>query len=115
PPQDITFEKKARKVVLNEEAQLTITDENGETRSTFLAECAPETIMAVLWNVMPELKRTMMTYRKKVGTRVNFFKKLKTELKSIARTITGKEENQSSPEEQVIEVEGNSTNDENKS
>jgi hypothetical protein len=53
-----------------------------------------------------------MLYRKKISTRVNFFGKVKKELKSVVKAITGKED---TDHEQVIDVVQESMKDENQS
>ena len=92
PPEDIPLQKKAKKLVLNEEGRLIIVDEKGEEQSAFLAEYPPEIIMAVLWDIMPQLTEAIIKYRKKIVSRVNFFVKLKKELKSVVKTLAGIEE-----------------------
>lgn len=92
PPEDIPLQKKAEKLVLNEEGRLIIVDETGEEQSAFLAEYPPEIIMAVLWDIMPQLTEAIIKYRKKIVSRVNFFVKLKKELKSVVKTLAGIEE-----------------------
>jgi len=91
PPQDIPFRKKIKKVILNEEGHLILVHEKGEVSSAFLAEYPPEIVMSVLWIIMPELAKVVMLYRKKISTRVNFFGKVKKELKNVAKAIVGKE------------------------
>jgi hypothetical protein len=92
PPQNIPLRKKVKKVILNEEGHLIIVHEKGEVNSAFLAEYPPEIVMAVLWVIMPELAKVIMLYRKKISTRVNFFGKLKKELKGVAKAIVGSKE-----------------------
>ncbi|MGQ9545295.1 MAG: hypothetical protein ACUVQX_05865, partial [Candidatus Bathycorpusculaceae bacterium] len=81
PPQGIPLKKKVKKVILNEEGHLILVHEKGEVNSAFLAEYPPEIVMAVLWVIIPELAKVIMLYRKKISTRINFFGKLKKELK----------------------------------
>ncbi|MCK4313708.1 hypothetical protein KAW04_02970 [Candidatus Bathyarchaeota archaeon] len=91
PPSSIPVKKKVKRVILNEEGCLTLFSEK-EVHSAFLAEYPPEIVMAVLWVVMPKLAQVVVRYRKKVGKRVNIFRKLKNELKSIARTVIGSQQ-----------------------
>jgi len=104
PPQDIPFRKKIKRVILNEEGHLILVHEKGEVNSAFLAEYPPEIVMAVLWIVMPELAKVVMLYRKKIGTRVNFFGKVKKELKGVVKAIVGKEGSSESDSEQTMDV-----------
>jgi sucrose-6-phosphate hydrolase SacC (GH32 family) len=89
PPRNIRANKKIKRVILNEEGHLTFYHEKGEAHSAFLAEYPPEIVIAVLWTVMPKLAKVVATYRKKIRSRISLFKKLKTELKTIAKAVVG--------------------------
>jgi len=116
PPQDMPLRKKIKKVILNEEGHLILVHEKGEVSSAFLAEYPPEIVMAVLWTAMPELAKVITLYRKKISTRVNFFGKLRKELKSIVKAIVGtKEDSQGSSGEQSMDVVKESLKPENQS
>jgi hypothetical protein len=105
PPQNIPIGKNIKKVILNEEGHLILVYEKGDVNSGFLAEYPPEIVMAVLWTVMPELAKVVMLYRKKISMRVNFFGKVKKELKDVVKAIIGKEgASGSSSDEQVIDA-----------
>jgi len=116
PPQDMPIRQKVKKVILNEEGHLILVHEKGEVNSAFLAEYPPEIVMAVLWVVMPELAKVIMLYRKKISTRVNFFGKVKKELKGVAKAMVGsKEDSQETSEEQVMDVVKEAVKPENQS
>jgi len=105
PPRDIPLRKKVKKVILNEEGHLILVYEKGEVNSALLAEYPPEIVMAVLLVVIPELAKVIMLYRKKISTRVNFFGRIKKELKSIVNAIVGgTEKTSTSSEEQIMDV-----------
>jgi len=89
PPRNIRVNKKIKRVILNEEGHLTFYHEKDEAHSAFLAEYPPEIVIAVLWTVMPKLAKVVTTYRKKIRSRISLFKKLKTELKTIAKAVVG--------------------------
>ena len=89
PPRNIRASKNIKRVILNQEGHLTFYYEKGEAHSAFLAEYPPEIIIAVLWVVMPKLAKVVVTYRKKIRSRISLFKKLKTELKTIAKAVVG--------------------------
>jgi len=105
-PRDIPVKKKVKRVVLNKEGRLILFSEEREVRSAPLAEYPPRIVMAVLWTVMPKLAKVVALNRKKVSTRISFFRKLKKELRNIAKAIVGdKEETAKSPKETVDVVE----------
>jgi len=89
PPSNIRASKNIKRVILNEEGHLTFFYEKGEAHSAFLAEYPPEIVIAVLWVVMPKLAKVVITYRKKIRTRISLFRKLKNELKTIAKAVVG--------------------------
>lgn len=89
PPHNIRANKKIKKIILNQEGHLTFYHEKDEAHSAFLAEYPPEIVIAVLWTVMPKLAKVVTTYRKKISSRISLFKKLKTELKTIAKAVVG--------------------------
>jgi hypothetical protein len=116
PPQNIPIRTKIKKVILNEEGHLILVHEKGDVNSGFLAEYPPEIVMAVLWNVMPELAKVVMLYRKKISMRVNFFGKVKKELKDVVKAIIGKEgASGSSDDEQAMDAVKESLKSENQS
>lgn len=100
PPQDVPSRKNIKKVVLNEDGQLTITYEKDEKRTAFLAEYPPEIITAILWIVIPELAKAIAVYRQKLSTRANFFEKVKKELKTAAKAIEANEAKKEQNKEQ---------------
>ena len=112
PPKDIPIKKKIKKVILNEEGHLILVYEKGDVYSAFLAEYPPEIVMAVLWVLMPELAKVIMLYRKKISTRVNFFGKVKKELKSVVKAIIG-DKKRAEPTEESMDVVKNSLRTEN--
>lgn len=89
PPRHVPVKKNVKKVILNEEGHLILVYDKGEVYSAFLAEYPPEIVMAVLWVITPELAKVIMLYRKKISARVNFFGKMKKELRSVVKAIVG--------------------------
>ena len=89
PPRNIRANKKINRIILTQEGHLTFYYEKDEAHSAFLAEYPPEIVIAVLWTVMPKLAKVVTTYRKKIRSRISLFKKLKTELKTIAKAVVG--------------------------
>lgn len=105
PPKNLPLKRQVKKVILNEECHLIIVHEKGEVNSASLAEYPPEIVMAVLLAIMPELAKVVMLYRKKISTRVNFFGKVKRELKNVVKAIAGgKDVEKGAEEEQTMDV-----------
>ena len=105
PPQNLPLKKNVKKAILNEEGHLILVHEKDEMHSAFLAEYPPEIVMAVLWETMPELAKVITLHKKKISTRVNFFERIKKELKSIVSALGGtKDGNTESDEEQIMDV-----------
>lgn len=91
PPKAIPSYEKARQIILNEEGHLIIVQEKGRITSKLLEDYPPDIILMVLWNIIPELSKAMGTYRKRISFRVNFFEKLKKELKNIFKAFANSE------------------------
>ncbi|MEM1536747.1 MAG: hypothetical protein QXM37_00505 [Candidatus Bathyarchaeia archaeon] len=92
PPRELPIRGKVKKVILNEECNLILVYEKGEVHSAFLAEYSPEIVLATLMVIMPELAEVLMLYRKRISTRVNFFGRIKKELKNVVKAIIGSQE-----------------------
>lgn len=116
PQQDIPLGKKVKKVILTEQGHLSVTGEEGEVKSVFLAEYSPEIVMAVLWIVIPELARVISLYRKRLSARVGFFEGIKKELKGVAKAIvSGRDENSPAKKEHAQSTAKEATKTEEKS
>lgn len=87
PQHDLPLQKRAKKVILNEDAQLAVTSESGEVNSTALRDHSPEMVMAVLWAAIPELAAVVKSQRKKLSARVSLLEMTKKGLKGIASAI----------------------------
>jgi len=86
-PEDIPLKKKIKEVTLSQNGDLILISEKDEKHSAFLAEYPPEIVMAVLWVVIPELAKVITMYKKRTGVRVNFFGRVKKELKNAAKAL----------------------------
>jgi|YelNatPaOPRAMG01_1025707.scaffolds.fasta_scaffold08097_5 hypothetical protein len=104
PPREIPIKAKVKKVILNEECHLILVYEKGEVHSAFLAEYPPEIVMATLLVTMPELAKAIMLYRKRISTRVNFFGRIKKELKNVVKAIVRSEETAEAEKESMDAV-----------
>jgi hypothetical protein len=82
------FHEKARKIVLNKEGHLIVFYEKEKVSSKVLEDYPSEIVLAVVWNVIPELEKSIKTYRRKISERVTIFERIKKELKNIQRVFS---------------------------
>lgn len=96
------LQAKARKIVLNKEGHLIVMYEKEKVSSKVLEDYPPEIVLSVIWNVIPELEKSIKNYRKKISERVSIFEKIKKELKNIHRVFSS-----SNREESNVFIVGN--------
>ena len=87
PARAIPLFKKTDQIILNEEGHLIFLYEKNKVNSKALEEYSPEIILMVFLNIIPKLGRSLRSYRKKVGMRVNFFEKIYRELENANRAF----------------------------
>lgn len=105
PPDAIPIFKKTDRIILNEAGHLIFVYEKTKVSSKPLEEYSPEIVLAVFLNIIPELGRSMRSYRKKIGMRINFFERMYRELENINRAFTTSKGNAGgSPEEHMEET-----------
>jgi hypothetical protein len=79
---------KAKRIVLNKEGHLIVIYERDKINSKVLEDHSPEIVLSVIWNVIPELERSIKTYRKRISERVSIFERIKKELKNIQKVFS---------------------------
>jgi hypothetical protein len=105
PPETVSSNAELQKVVLNEKGHLILVYEDEYVGSAFLAEYPPDVVMTVLRAITPELAKVMSLYRKKINTRVNFFGRMRKELRGVAHAMQGAgQEQEASHEESLLDV-----------
>jgi uncharacterized coiled-coil protein SlyX len=82
------LQAKAKKIVLNKEGHLIVMYEKDKVNSKVLEDYPPEIVLSVIWNVIPELEKSIKAYRKKISERVGIFEKIRKELKNIHRVFS---------------------------
>ncbi|HVP40822.1 MAG TPA: hypothetical protein VMS95_02585 [Candidatus Krumholzibacteriaceae bacterium] len=82
------LQAKAKKIVLNKEGHLIVMYEKDKVNSRVLEDYPPEIVLSVIWNVIPELEKSIKTYRKKISERVGIFERIRKELKNIHRVFS---------------------------
>lgn len=91
PVKVIQLQTAPKQIILNEQGHLIIVYGKDRVDSKLLEEYPPDIVMAVFWNILPELGKSIKLYRKKISTRVNFFEKIKKELKNLFKAFSTKE------------------------
>jgi hypothetical protein len=82
------LQEKAKRIVLNKEGHLIVIYERDKINSKVLEDYSPEIVLSVIWNVIPELERSIKTYRKRISERVSIFERIKKELKNIQKVFS---------------------------
>jgi len=104
-PEAIPIFKETERIILNEAGHLIFVYEKTKVSSKPLEEYSPEIVLIVFLNIIPELGRSMRSYRKTISMRINFFGKIYRELENINRAFaTSKENDEGSPEEHMEET-----------
>jgi hypothetical protein len=81
------MQPKAKKIVLNSEGRLIVMHEKDKV-SKVLENYPPEIVLSVIWNVIPELEKSISAYKKKISERIGIFERIKKELKTIQRAFS---------------------------
>jgi len=92
PEKAVPTVEGSKEIILNSECHLIIVHENGKVESKSLNNCPPETILAVIWALIPRLREEVSAYLRKVSVRLNFLEMVKEELKNIQKPFVRSEE-----------------------
>jgi len=84
--------KRSKEIILNPECHLIIVREDGTIESKSLNNYPPETILAVVWALIPRLREEVSAYLRKVSVRLNFLEMIEEELKNIQKPFVRSEE-----------------------
>jgi len=103
PPEAIPIFKKTDRIILNEAGHLIFVYEKTKVSSKPLEEYPPEIVLAVFLNIIPELGRSMRSYRKTISMRINFFERMYRELENINRAFTTSKRNARGSSEEHME------------
>lgn len=89
PPNILPRTEKMQKIVLNDEAHLIIVNDQNEVRSKALEDYPPHVIFNVVSFVVPELSRSLTSYRKRISMRISLFDRVNQELKNLRNIFAG--------------------------
>lgn len=88
------LQSNAKKIILNNEGHLILMFKGEKVSSKILEDHPPRIVLAVIWNIIPELEKSLRDYRRRISQRVNIFEKIKKELKNIRLIFTSSEQKQ---------------------
>ena len=76
---------KAKELILNTQCHLIVVQKDGKVESKSLENYPPETILMVVWALIPKLREEVSLFMKRVSVRLNFLEMVNEELKNIQR------------------------------
>ncbi len=75
--------EKMQRVILNDEAHLILINDQNEVRSKALEDYSPQVIFSVVSFIVPELGKSLTSYRKRISVRISLFDRINQELRKI--------------------------------
>jgi len=92
PQKTVPEMDKARELILNTQCHLIVVQKDGKVESKSLEKYPPETILMVVWALIPKLREEVSLYMKRVSVRLNFLEMVNEELKNIQRPFENHDE-----------------------
>jgi len=84
---------RAQQIILNEEAHLIFISNENKVESKALEDFPPEVILNVTSFIIPKLTNSLISYRKKISSRIGLFNKINQELRNLSNTFANYPEN----------------------
>lgn len=75
--------EKTQRIILNDEAHLIFVNNKNEVKSKALEDYPPQVILNVASFIIPELSRSLTSYRKEIGSRIDLFERINNELRNF--------------------------------
>lgn len=88
------LQSNAKKIILNNEGHLIMMYKGEKVSSKILEDYPPRIVLTVIWNIIPELEKSLRNYKRRISQRVNIFEKIRKELKNIRLIFTSSEQRQ---------------------
>ncbi len=92
PEKSVPTVENSKEIILNSQCHLIVVREDGAVESKSLDKYSPETILAVVWALIPRLREEISAYLRKVSVRLSFLEMVREELKSIQKPFVRSEE-----------------------
>ncbi len=74
---------KTQLIILNDEAHLIFTNNKNEVKSKALEYYPPQIILTVASFIIPELSKSLTSYRKRISLRISLFERINQELRNV--------------------------------
>ncbi|MCZ2855967.1 MAG: hypothetical protein O2U62_02610 [Candidatus Bathyarchaeota archaeon] len=84
---------KTQRIILTDEAHLVFVNNRNEVKSKALEDYPPKVILNVASFIIPELSKTLTSYREDVSSRIDMFDKINQELRSLRNTLANRQKN----------------------
>lgn len=82
--------KKPQRIILNDEAHLIFVNNKNEVKSKALEDYPPQVILNVASFIIPELSRSLTSYRKKISSRIGLFDMINHELRNLRNILANR-------------------------
>ena len=83
PQKTVPELEKCKELILNSQCHLIMIQKDGKVESKLLEKYPPETILMVVWFLIPKLREEVSLFMKRVSVRLNFLEMVNEELKNI--------------------------------
>lgn len=101
PPSVFPQTEKIQQIILNDEAHLIFINDKNEVKSKALEDSPPHIIFNIASFIIPELSKSLTSYRKKIGLRISLFERINQELRNVRNIFASRpkklEEDKPSP------------------
>ena len=83
PANILPHTEKMQRIMLNDEAHLILINDQNEVRSKALEDYPPQIVFNVISFVVPELGRSLTSFRKRISVRISLFDRVNQELRNL--------------------------------
>lgn len=84
---------KTQEIILNAEAHLIFIGNENEVKSKALEDYPPQVILNIASFIIPELGKSLTSYRKEVSSRIGIFDRINHELRNLRKILANRPKN----------------------
>lgn len=81
---------KTQRIILNDEAHLIFVNNKNEVKSKALEDYPSQVILNVASFIIPELSRSLISYRKEISSRIGLFDRINQELRTLRNILANR-------------------------